>query len=64
MGGVGGCGIGAIARLDGALVPKLMSAQGVQREEGHRLNHVQHRLRLLLQSPPARPLQDHPSPLP
>lgn len=46
--------------LDGAMVPQPKALQGVRREARTSPDHLQRRLRFLLQSLPTRPLRDHP----
>lgn len=46
--------------LDRAMVPQPKALQGVRREARTSPDHLQRRLRFLLQSLPTRPLRDHP----
>lgn len=46
--------------LDRVMVPQPKALQGVRREARTSPDHLQRRLRFLLQSLPTRPLRDHP----
>ncbi|THG10969.1 hypothetical protein TEA_028062 [Camellia sinensis var. sinensis] len=58
--GSGGGGIAVDAGMGGAVVLEQKTLQRVRREEATRSDHLQRRLRLLLQPPPARLIRDHP----
>lgn len=55
-----GAWITVSVRMDGALVLEQKAVQGVRREASIGSDHFQCCLRLLLQSPPACSLRDHP----
>ncbi|KAI9084609.1 hypothetical protein K1719_033391 [Acacia pycnantha] len=57
-----GAGISLFTRLGWSLVLESSSLQRVRRETRAGADHFQHCLRLLLQSPLARPLRDHSHP--
>lgn len=56
-------GVAVPAGMDGAVVPEPQALQGVRREARLGSDHLQRRLRLLLQPLSTRPLRDHPYPL-
>lgn len=57
----GGGRISVPAGMDRSLVPEPPALQGVRREADAGPDHIQRRLRLLLQPPPACSLRDNPS---